>query len=144
MRGAVPIILATYPFAEHIPQASAIFNLVFFVTFISVLLQGASIPFVAKRLGVDVLFKEKYRFPIEFNPTQNLRNKLIEVTVPRSSQALGKSLLELKLPNDVLIVLIQRAGDVIVPRGATHLLEGDMLLILAETRSTEEIRALFS
>ncbi len=69
LRGAVPIILATYPFAARIPQASLIFNLVFFVAFSSVLLQGTTIPYVARWLGVNRPFAEKFRFPIEFNPT---------------------------------------------------------------------------
>ena len=142
LRGAVPIILATYPFVAHIPQATTIFNLVFFVTFISVLLQGATIPFVARWLKLDLPFKEKFRFPIEFNPSQNLSNKLVEVTVPADSQGIGKTLLELSLPSGVLIVLIQRAGDVLVPRGGTHLLEGDRLLVLAENQSAEDLKRL--
>jgi len=144
LRGAVPIILATYPFVAQIPQARTIFNLVFFVTFISVLLQGASIPFVAKWLKVDVALKEKFRFPIEFNPTKDLRNKLVEVTVSKSSALVNKSLLELALPNDLLIVLVQRDGDIIVPRGGTYLTAGDTLLVFAEKKSADEVRQFFS
>jgi potassium/hydrogen antiporter len=144
LRGAVPIILATYPFVARIPQANAIFHLVFFVTFISVLLQGASIPLVAKWLGVDIPLQEKVRFPIEFNPTENLRSKLIDVTLPIASSVAGRSLLELRLPNEVLIVLIQRGANIIVPRGGTHLAEGDTLLIFAENKSTDDLRRLLS
>ena len=142
LRGAVPIVLATYPFVAQIPKAGAIFNLVFFVTFISVLLQGATIPVVAHWLKVDMPSKGKFRFPIEFNPTQNLRNKLVEVTITPDSSSVGKTLLELSLPQDVLIVLIQRAGDILVPRGGTHLAEGDTLLVLAENISTEDLKRL--
>jgi cell volume regulation protein A len=142
LRGAVPIILATYPFVAEIPQASTIFNLVFFVTFISVLLQGATIPVVAKWLHVDLPFKNKFRFPIEFNPTENLRNKLVEVSIPKGSPVVGKSLVQLTLPNEVLIVLIQRDGDILVPRGGTHVLEGDTLLVLAESGTAEELKRL--
>ena len=142
LRGAVPIILATYPFVAEIPQASTIFNLVFFVTFISVLLQGATIPIVAKWLHVDLPFKNKFRFPIEFNPTENLRNKLVEVSVPKGSPVIGKSLVQLTLPREVLIILIQRDGDILVPRGGTHVLEGDTLLVLAESGTLEELKRL--
>jgi len=140
LRGAVPIILATYPFVAEIPRASTIFNLVFFVTFISVLLQGATIPIVAKWLRVDLPFKNKFRFPIEFNPTENLRNKLVEVSVPKGSPVVGKSLIQLNLPSEMLIVLIQRDGNVLVPRGTTHVLEGDTLLLLAESATLEELK----
>jgi cell volume regulation protein A len=139
LRGAVPIILATYPLVAQIPKANAIFHLVFFVTFVSVLLQGATIPVVAKWLGVDLPFKEKFRFPIEFSPSPNLTSKLVEVSVPPGSSAIGRSLIELTLPKDVLIVLIQRDGDILVPRGGTHLNEKDTLLVLAESKSAREI-----
>jgi cell volume regulation protein A len=139
LRGAVPIILATYPFVVHIPRASAIFNLVFFVTFISVLLQGATIPLVARLLKVDTPLKEKFRFPIEFNPMKNLRNKVVEITVPADSPNIGKALLDLSLPKEVLIILIERAGDVVMPRGGTHLSGGDTLLVMAEDVSSEDL-----
>ncbi len=59
--------------------------------------------------------------------------------MPPGSSAVGRSLLELALPNEVLIVLIQRGGDVLVPRGGTHLAEGDTLLALAE--SIDELKS---
>lgn len=144
LRGAVPIILATYPFVAHIPKAEAIFNLVFFVTFISVLLQGASIPTVARWLRVEVPLKKKFRFPIEFEPSPNLRSKLVEVPVPLHSPAVGKSLLELSFPSEALVVLIQRNNEIIVPRGGTHLAENDTLLVLAESAQLEAIRRILS
>jgi cell volume regulation protein A len=141
LRGAVPIILASYALASRVPRAADIFNLVFFVTFFSVLLQGTSIPRVAKWLKVDLPFREKFRFPIEFNPTSaNLRNSLIEVPVPAGARAIGKSLVELRLPQDVLVILIQRAGDIVVPRGGTHLSEQDTLLVLSESKSVDDVQ----
>jgi cell volume regulation protein A len=139
LRGAVPIILASYVLVTEIPRAREIFNLVFFVTFFSVLLQGTLVPSVSKWLKVNLPFQEKFRFPIEFNPTQNLRNNLIEVPITKDSAAVGKSLLQLHLPKDVLVVLIQRGGDVLVPRGGTHINEQDTLLILSDFRSVEEV-----
>jgi potassium/hydrogen antiporter len=139
LRGAVPIILASYVLATEIPRAREIFNLVFFVTFFSVLLQGTLIPSVAKWLRVNLPFHEKFRFPIEFNPSQNLRNSLIEVPVTKGSGAIGKSLVQLNLPKDILVVLIQRDGDVLTPRGGTHISDQDTLLILSEYRSVEEV-----
>jgi potassium/hydrogen antiporter len=140
LRGAVPIILASYVLASDIPEAREIFNLVFFVTFFSVLLQGTMIPLVAKLLKVNAPFREKFRFPIEFNPTTNLKNELVEMPVPSGSQAIGKTLVELNLPKDALIVLIQRNNDILVPRGATHIQDQDTLLVLSPGEALETIK----
>ncbi len=140
LRGAVPIILGSYVLVSHVPRATDIFNLVFFVTFFSVLLQGTTIPVIARLLRVNLPLQDKFRFPIEFNPTANLRNRLIEVPVSPGSQAVGKSLVELNLPKDILIILIQRDGDILVPRGGTHINDRDTLLILSENESEDEIR----
>jgi cell volume regulation protein A len=143
LRGAVPIILASYVLASHIPLAKTLFDFVFFVTFFSVLLQGTTIPLVAKWLNLNAPHKEKFRFPLELNPTtQDLRSKLIEVPVPTKAKAVGRSLVELKLPQDVLIVLIERMGDVITPRGGTVLQEKDTLLVLSEGKSASEVAGL--
>jgi potassium/hydrogen antiporter len=140
LRGAVPVILASYVLATQIPRAREIFNFVFFVTFFSVLLPGTLIPSVAQWLKVNLPFREKFRFPIEFNPSDNLRSNLIEVPVTENSLAVGKSLVELNLPKNVLVVLIQRGGDVIVPRGGTHINDQDTLLVLSEFKSIDEIK----
>jgi cell volume regulation protein A len=142
LRGAVPIILSTYILIAKVPHALFIFNLVFFVTFTSVLLQGTLLPFVAKALKVSLPTKEKFRFPIEFNPSVDLKNKLIEASVPANSTKDGKSLIELKFPKDILIVLIERAGEIIVPRGGTKILKQDRLLVLSEVKNSEEIEKL--
>src|SRR5690606_8260804 len=66
LRGAVPIILATFPLLARVPQADLFFNLVFFIVLTSVLLQGTSIPFIARWLRVDAPFKRKFHSPLEF------------------------------------------------------------------------------
>ncbi|HTL11835.1 MAG TPA: potassium/proton antiporter [Bdellovibrionota bacterium] len=141
LRGAVPIILASYVLVSRIIRATDIFNLVFFVTFVSVLLQGTGIPLVARWLKVVEPSRPRFRFPIEMNQTESLKGKLVEIPVPAGAQAVGKSLLELDLPKDVLIVLIQREGDILVPRGGTLFNANDTLLVLCERTSPETIRA---
>ena len=142
LRGAVPIILSMYILTAQIPRSGLFFNLVFFVTFCSLLLQGTTVPLLAKWLDVSAPFKMKFRFPIEFNPSQNLRNSLIEVMVSPTSIAAGKSLLEIELPKDVLVTLIERQGAILVPRGGTQLEPGDSLLVLGGGRTAEEVRVL--
>ena len=73
LRGAVPIILATFPLLEEIPANVTIFNLVFFIVFTSVLIQGTSIPLVARLLGVDQPLRARPRLPLEFEPTGGSR-----------------------------------------------------------------------
>jgi len=145
LRGAVPIILASYVLVSHIPRAVEIFNFVFFVTFVSVMLQGVSIPAVAKLLKVNLPLREKFRFPIEFNPTSpDLPSKLFEVPISQKSRALGRSLVQLALPQDILVLLIQRNGDTLVPRGGTQISEKDTLLIFSQSKSEKEILQLLS
>jgi cell volume regulation protein A len=142
LRGAVPIVVATYPLIAGASDARTIFNLVFFVVFISVLLQGTSVPLVSRWLGVAGPLVKAFRYPIEYNPTDSLRNELIEVPVPDGSAVAGCTLGELALPAGALIVLIRRRDDVLVPRGTTRIESEDALLVLAERPALDRIRAI--
>jgi len=143
LRGAVPIILATYPLIANIPEAKTIFNLVFFVVITSILFQGAGMATVSRWLKLHAPLKPNIDFPIEFNPTKNLTNEMLEIPISGSSSIHGKSVLELGLPPNILIVLIHRRGDVIVPRGATVIEPEDRLLVLGKRDSQESIKKLF-
>lgn len=142
LRGAVPIVLATFPLLAGVDKSDAIFNLVFFVVLTSILIQGSTIPFVAKFLKVDAPITHKFRYPIEYVPQGNMKSNLVEVEVPKKSQVAGKSILDLQLPKDSLIVLIQRKGNIIVPKGGTHLEPEDTMLVLAEDEPLKQIKAL--
>jgi cell volume regulation protein A len=141
LRGAVPIVVATYPLIAGASGARPIFNLVFFVVFISVLLQGTSVPLVSKWLGVAGPLVKAFRYPIEYNPTDS-RNELVELPIPNGSSVIGRALVELALPAGALIVLIRRHDDAFVPRGTTRLESGDTLLVLAERQGLDGIRAI--
>lgn len=143
LRGAVPIILASYVLASQIPKAGEIFNLVFFVTFFSVFLQGTTLHKVGKWLNLEAPFREKVQFPIELTPSKNLKSRLMEIRVP-SGPAVGKTLTDLKLPKDALVILIQRNDQILVPRGDTPLDESDTLLLLVESSSADTIRQLLT
>ena len=132
LRGAVPIILATFPLIAKVHQSELIFNVVFFVVLASVLLQGTSIRFMANSLGVDVPLPQQRIYPIEFNPESGFKSELNELIIPSGSKVIGKKLVDLKLPPGGLIVLIVRGSEYILPSGATALSDGDVLLILAE------------
>jgi cell volume regulation protein A len=142
LRGAVPIVVATYPLIARASEAQTIFNLVFFVVFISVLLQGTTIPVVSRWLNVASPLVKRFQYPIEYNPTTSLKSELVEVPVPAQAVVIGRSLVDLALPAGALIVLIRRGDDVVVPRGSTQIESGDTLLVLAESEALRCIRGI--
>jgi cell volume regulation protein A len=141
LRGAVPIVLATYPLLARLPKADLVFNIVFFVVLTSVLLQGTSIPFVARHLKVDAPLVPKRTYPIEYVPNKGFKNELKELLIPAGSPVVGKAIVELGLPAEFLIILIARENDFILPSGGTVLQAGDTLLVLSEKEAWEQGRA---
>ncbi|MFA5147312.1 MAG: potassium/proton antiporter [Candidatus Omnitrophota bacterium] len=131
LRGSVPIILATFPFMAGIPQADTIFNVVFFVVFASVLIQGTSIPVVSRILRLDVPLAYRRQYPIEFEKTAAIDAELTEAIVPYDSEAAGKRIGELNVPEKCLIMLISREEKFIIPSGSVVIEGGDVLLVLA-------------
>lgn len=133
LRGAAPIILATFPLMAGIPQSDLIFDIVFFVVLTSVLLQGTSIPLTARWLQVDAPLSKQRTYPIEYNPDSGFKSELKELIIPEDSIAIGKKIFELGLPPGGLIVLIGRENEYILPSGTTSLENGDTLLVLADS-----------
>jgi cell volume regulation protein A len=142
LRGAVPIILATFPLVYGLDQADLLFSIVFFIVVTSVLIQGTTIPIIAKWLHVDTPVKEITRYPIELEPSVDTKAALKEVEIEEGDHSCGKQILELGLPDNVLITLINREGKFIVPRGTTKLQIHDKLLILSDKKEVSEIRSL--
>ena len=131
LRGATPIILATFPLLAGVEQSDTIFNIVFFVVLTSVLLQGTTLAPVARLLGVDAPIPA--RMPsLEIIDPEDLKNTLVEVTIPPHSPVAGRRIVDLKLPSGSLIVLVSRGSEVIVPSGSTRLEAGDKLLVFAD------------
>jgi len=142
LRGAVPIILATFPLVHGLEQAELMFSIVFFIVVTSVLIQGTTIPIVAKLLHVDTPVKEKTKYPIELEPSVDTKAALKEVEIEEGDRSVGKQILELGLPDNVLITLINREGKFLVPRGTTRIQVHDKLLILSDKKEVSEIRNL--
>jgi cell volume regulation protein A len=131
LRGAVPIILATFPLVAGLNNADLIFSIVFFVVLTSVLIQGTSIPVVARWLHVNMPFSKQTRYPIQFEPDVDTKSVLKEIVVQDAFQIVGQKIVDLHLPENVLIVLINREGKFIVPKGTTLIQAEDKLLLLA-------------
>jgi cell volume regulation protein A len=131
LRGAVPIVLATFPLVAGIGHADTLFNVVLFVVLTSALLQGWSIPLVARLLRVDAPFERQRKYPLEMVASDGINTELVDLVLPVGSSAVGRPLVELGLPRDTLVVLIGRNEQYLVPTGGTVLEEGDTLLALA-------------
>lgn len=136
LRGAAPIVFATYPLIAGIHYADTIFHLVFFISAMSVLLQGTTLPLVAKWLHVIVPEKVKRKFPLDLELKDNSKSELIELDVPADSQAVGKAIVELSLPRNALIVLIHRDEKYITANGDTTIQPEDHLLVMADNQES--------
>ncbi|HLG15129.1 MAG TPA: potassium/proton antiporter [Blastocatellia bacterium] len=140
LRGAVPIVLATFPLLAGLPQAETVFNVVFFIVLTSILLQGTSIPLIARWLRVNAPAPPAPKYPLEFEPAKGMKSELGRITVPAKSAVVGKQIVEIGFPEGALIVLIDRGDDFIVPRGASVIEAGDTLLVLADKEELDGTR----
>ncbi|MBI5667042.1 MAG: potassium/proton antiporter [Chloroflexi bacterium] len=141
LRGAAPIILATFPLLAGVSQADMIFNLVFFIVLTSVLFQGTLIVPAARLLSVEARQAEQPHSPLAFVMDDGkIASDLMELMIPVDSEAVGKRILNLQLPRGVLVVLVGRGGEMIVPDGSTVLEAGDTLLLLAPPPLQSAIR----
>jgi cell volume regulation protein A len=133
LRGAAPIILATFPLLAGLPKADTLFHLVFFAVLASVLLQGPTIVPIARWLGVESP-------PLRHVPAPEmpLKEATVEIVLPPDSAVIGRQLLDVGLPSGVLVVLIGRDGQTFVPSGSTTLAARDKLLLISapEDRQT--------
>ena len=136
LRGAVPIILATFPLISGIQNANMIFNVVFFVVLTSILVQGSTIPFVARRLGVEAPLR-----PLPDYPETAGWEPLIRLKVLPDSAAVGKQIADLNLPDDIWIAVLRRDGHPIRPSGSTVLQAGDILSVQSGELSLELLRS---
>jgi cell volume regulation protein A len=142
LRGAVPIILATFPMLAGLKSADLLFNLVFFIVLTSALLQGWTLPAFARVLRVDAPLEQGRRQVLEFARTDGVDTELVDFIVPYNAEVGGKSIVELGLPRDSLIVLVSRNERFLVPSGSTVLEEGDTILVLVNKENLPVVRGI--
>lgn len=133
LRGAVPIIFATYPWIAGIPHANTIFNIVFFITIVSLLVQGTSIPAVARLLKLDEpeMAKKRSAFGIDF--PQELNSAISEIEVTQESLRNGNLLKHIELPENTLVMMVKRKERFFIPRGNSIIHLKDHLLLISDT-----------
>lgn len=144
LRGAVPIILATFPLIMGIKNSDLIFNLVFFVVLTSSFVQGWSINFFAKKLGLATPAPSNRKIPIEFTPDNDLTTEIIDLTISENSDVINKQIVELNFPADCRIILIWRDNNSIVPAGGTTFQPDDRILVLVNKENRESVLQIFN
>ena len=132
LRGAVPIIFATYPVVAGIDGSDQIFNIVFFITVGAWIFQGSTSSWFAKRLKLDLpMEKEGNDFGVEL--PDEIDTSLTDLTVTDEMLANGAKLADMKLPKGTLVMIIKRGSNYIVPNGSIELQTGDKLLLISDT-----------
>ncbi|RPI17412.1 MAG: potassium/proton antiporter [Ignavibacteriae bacterium] len=144
LRGAVPIILATFPLSANLSIGNDIFNIVFFVTITSALLQGWSIPIAAKLFKVSDEERTPVVPPLELNYDVKTKNQLLDFIIPYNSALSGKTLAQLNLPPESLITVICRNEEFLVPTGSSTLEEGDTILVLVNDENSADVKRILN
>lgn len=138
LRGAVPIVFATLPLIKGIEMASTLFHIVFFIVLTSVAIQATTLPLAAKLLHLSLPASLKKRSMLDIELSDDFKNAILEIQLPKNSSINGKKILELGFPSTSLIVLVKRKGKFITPNGQTELENEDELMIMLENDQQEE------
>jgi len=131
LRGAVPIVLATFPLMAGVEKADMIFNIVFFISLTSILIQGTSIPLAAKWLHVALPSRVKPVTPADIMLSEPVNTAMAEVTVSKESPSAGKKIIDLGFPEKARIALLKRDGKYMIPDGNTVIMPEDKLILIA-------------
>jgi cell volume regulation protein A len=129
LRGAVPIIFALYPITRGIDNAEYIFNVVFMVTIVSLIVQGTTVSSMANWLGLSY---EEPESTFKFTVPDHIRSEFSEIGVTASMLHNGDTLKDIHLPGHTLVVLVYRDTKYFVPKGHTQLKSGDKLLVVSD------------
>jgi len=134
LRGAVPIVFATYPLLAGVEKSHMIFNIVFFISLTSVIIQGTTLPLVAKWLHLTLPEKAKQRTQTDIELTDGVKSVFTKIVIPYKSSAIGKQIVQLGLPKTTLISFIERDDKYVIPDGSTILQPNDKLFLLTENK----------
>ena len=141
LRGAVPVVLATYPMAAGLEIGQEIFNLVFFAVLLSVSIQGSTLGALANKLGLSEPKRPQPRYGLELVTMAHGELELIVVDLPGPQGRPGPRIRDLILPPSALITLISRGNEVIGPTGNTRLLGWDQVTVLTRPEDEDAVRA---
>jgi cell volume regulation protein A len=143
LRGAVPIILATYPVLSGVPGGERIFDLVFFVVVVSTLLQGTPIRWLARKLDLVAPGPPAPRAVLEIVSRDPLAGEVLSYYVEEASAVAGSTIADLPFPEGATVMLIVRGSELVPPRGATTLEPGDHVYVFARPEEKGLVHLLF-
>jgi cell volume regulation protein A len=144
LRGAVPIVLATFPVIEHVPHSETFFTIVFFVVVLSTILQGATFEPLARRLGATTDEPALPRPLAESGTIRSLGAEVLEFPVAAGDAIVGLAVRDIGLPREAVVNVIVREGQAIPPRGSTRVHAGDRLHVLYREESARRLMSLTS
>lgn len=131
LRGAVPIIFATYPVVANVPGSDVIFNIVFFITIVSLIIQGTTVSRAARLLGLSIpMPKTGNDFGVEL--PDEINSDLKDMTVTPEILVHGDTLKDMNLPQGTLVMIVKRGDEYLIPNGSLKLHAGDKLLLISE------------
>lgn len=137
LRGAVPIIFATYPVVANVEGSNIMFNIVFFITIVSLVVQGTTVSFMADKLKLsEPLPKTGNEFGVEL--PEEINTDLTDMTVTAESLERGNTLKEMQLPKGKLVILVKRDDEYLIPDGSLTLHEGDKLLVISDKKNEDD------
>jgi cell volume regulation protein A len=139
LRGAVPIVLATIPIARDLPSATRIFDVVFVLVVVFILIQAPLLPWFARRTGVAV--DGTTELEVESAPLDEVGVSLLQMEVPEGSRLAGVHVVDLRLPRDAAVGMVRRGARVFVPDEHTSLRTGDHLLLAVSDAARPETEA---
>jgi len=142
LRGAVPVVLATFPVIAGVGGSLELFNIVFFAVLLSTLLQGSTFEWVARKLGMTTNQPALPRPLVEAGTIRRLGAEVLEYPITASDAIAGAAVRDLGLPRDAVVNVIVRGDEAIPPRGSTRLRPGDRLHILLRTAAARQMPAL--
>ena len=131
LRGAVPVVLATFPVIADVPGSATYFNIAFFAVLVSTLVQGSTFEPLAKWLGATTEEPALPRPLVEVGTIRQLGADVVEVEIAEGDAAIGVRVRDLGLPREALVNVLVRGEEALPPRGSTRLEAGDRLYIVA-------------
>jgi cell volume regulation protein A len=143
LRGAVPIVLATFPVIAGVDEGGMLFNIVFFVVLASTLIQGVTLDPLARALGLTGDQPALSRPLHEVGTIQRLGAEVLEYPVRDGDAIAGLRVNQLELPRQALVSVIVRADEALLPRGSTEVAGGDRLHILVRGQVRSDVERLF-
>jgi cell volume regulation protein A len=144
LKGAVPIILATFPLLFDVPHGALLFNVVFFVVLVSAVLQGWTLPLLASRLGLQEENAPEKPVTLEISGIHTAGAEIVDYPVGEASWVAGRPLTHLELPDGAVIAMISRAGQLIPPQGSTEVQAGDHVFVVIRPENRGRVDQVFT